>query len=117
MCVSTHPDISLKETQISSSGDSYSSISDDVNFLPHPTENEPLGLPFPGDPWTDRGRPNWVGHLVTKYAPHLRAYDYARGGEDVLGLIDQVRLRFTKQRGLMRPDASLFGIYPPTLDL
>ncbi|PVG00361.1 hypothetical protein CPB86DRAFT_782701 [Serendipita vermifera] len=84
-------------------GDSYSSIEEDDNFLPHPTAANPLGCdsPYPGDPWTDEGGPNWVAHLLTDftaaYGDGLRIYDYAKGGETVTGLAHQVRHKFLRR--------------------
>lgn len=77
-------------------GDSYSSIDEDDNFVPNPSDTLPLGTAFPGEPWTDDGLPNWVGHLVTDFTPHLRVYDYAKGGETVTGLAHQVQQRFIR---------------------
>lgn len=74
-------------------GDSYSSVNDDDSFMPHPTREEPLGTPFPGDPWTERG-PNWVGHLVRVHQPQLKVYDYAKGGATISGLSTQIRKKF-----------------------
>ncbi|KAG8774520.1 hypothetical protein FRC15_001229 [Serendipita sp. 397] len=97
-------------------GDSYSSvIEDDDDVLPNPTSSHPLGTPepFPGDPWTGQG-PNWVGHLLLLLTNHphkakknnnngpvnfqhgseLRIYDYAKAGDDVIGLAHQVRTKF-----------------------
>ncbi len=33
---------------------------------------EPLGVPFPGHPWTEDNQLNWVGHFITKYCPEPR---------------------------------------------
>ncbi|KIM31316.1 carbohydrate esterase family 16 protein, partial [Serendipita vermifera MAFF 305830] len=74
-------------------GDSYSSVNDDDSFMPHPTREQPLGTPFPGDPWTERG-PNWVGHLVRVHQPQLKVYDYAKGGATISGLSTQIRKKF-----------------------
>jgi len=69
-------------------GDSYSSIGfESIMEIPKPTEEESLGLPLPADTVTEKGKPNWVGHLVSKYrkSPFL-AYDYAIPGHVVYDL-------------------------------
>lgn len=45
--------------------------------------------------WAEDGEPNWVGHLVTNYplAP-LLVYDFARGGDTVIGVRSQVERGF-----------------------
>src|ERR1700749_2149466 len=85
------------------SGDSYSSLTDSPTFLPRPTVDSPLGIPWPGHPWTEEGEANWVGDLhafLTKpRSPTSKSrsnplhpvmvYDYARGGDTVYGLAQQ----------------------------
>lgn len=134
-----------------SSGDSYSSINEDDDFLPKPTAINPLGTPepFPGDPWTGDG-PNWVGHLLLQLQPdayhayqansntrstpkpyasttraipartrslppgRLRIYDYAKGGDTVLGVASQVRQKFLARHAKSvswTAENSLFGVF------
>ncbi|KAF7324897.1 Lipase-GDSL domain-containing protein [Mycena kentingensis (nom. inval.)] len=61
-------------------GDSYSAVGYDFSSST-PTAEDPLGVEFPGDTYTEGG-PNWVGHLVRTFAPKndWRVYDYAVGG-------------------------------------
>lgn len=109
------------------SGDSYSSIADGMQ-TPEPTTDLPLGAKWPGFTWNEPDLPNWVGHLLTKYAPGpkydptadqqdeaylaapLLAYDYAIGGATHLGVRHQVerflRSDFSKK---IDPKDSLFG--------
>ncbi|KIY43378.1 hypothetical protein FISHEDRAFT_53502 [Fistulina hepatica ATCC 64428] len=91
-------------------GDSYSSVrlSVDLESPLYPSPARPLGIPFPGVTSNQPAKPNWVGHLITKYAPGhcfkpaqekqdeayiaapLLVYDYAYGGAIVPGLVKQV---------------------------
>ena len=91
------------------SGDSYSDVGyvhERVNF---PNASQPLGIPFPGSTYNEPGLPNWVGYLITKYCPvprfnpsadqqdsdytksPLLVYDYARGGDTVAGVHQQIK--------------------------
>lgn len=51
-----------------------------------PDANKPLGVPFPGITWNEPERPNWVGHLITKYCPEprYRPSDAGRYGNSTL---------------------------------
>ncbi|TFK29983.1 hypothetical protein FA15DRAFT_699549 [Coprinopsis marcescibilis] len=79
----------------------------------HPTADNPLGVPFPGDTWNEQGLPNWVGHLISKHSPQPRynphaqdgqdeahkerpflVYNYALGGDTVRGVSRQVLKEF-----------------------
>jgi len=99
-------------------GDSYSSV-DIHQSKVGPDANNPLGIPFPGVTWNEPDRPNWVGHLITKYCPEPRyrpneaalygcpvgdeeaqatwtkspllVHDYAKGGDRVPGVKYQIR--------------------------
>lgn len=103
------------------SGDSYSAVGYSPAMHPPPTEDNPLGVQFPGMTWAEDGEPNWVGHLVTNYPPApLLEYNFARGGDTVIGVRGQM------ERGFMlhlagKPDwcawnasYTLFGENPPT---
>ncbi|OCH86236.1 hypothetical protein OBBRIDRAFT_797374 [Obba rivulosa] len=69
---------------------------------PHPTEEEPLGVKFPGAiTWTEQdGKPNWVGYMVSKYLADRPAgrrplvFDYAVGGDAVTGVHRQIHKEF-----------------------
>jgi len=69
----------------------------------HPVSERPLGVEFPGETFAEPGKPNWVGHLVTKYAPRrdMLAYCYAIGGARVGGVNTQIRDTFPLQVGLV----------------
>lgn len=78
-------------------------------------------MPYPGtELWTDDEvddslHPNWVGHLISKYSPgknyepsgssesSILVYDYAVGGQDVAGLLRQIKSEFMPHVG-KRPD-------------
>ncbi|VDB83053.1 unnamed protein product [Peniophora sp. CBMAI 1063] len=80
-------------------GDSYSSVDYDGLQSPHPTWQEPLGVPFPGRTWASMNKddPNWVGHLVNMIADErqdLLVFDYAKGGDRVENFDYQVNKGF-----------------------
>ena len=95
------------------SGDSYSSVGFSYDSSP-PTASQPLGVSFPGETYNEPGLPNWVGHLITKYAPEPRfipsltetehdirslessllVYDYAEGGSRMENVREQIRYSF-----------------------
>jgi len=103
-------------------GDSYSSVGYAPNE-PNPTAAHPLGVPYPGeDLWTDvtgddkfpELQPNWVGILISKYAPgqkyiprsqtsSILVYNYAIGGDSVAGVGIQIKRRFIPHVG-QKPD-------------
>ncbi|CAE6436999.1 unnamed protein product [Rhizoctonia solani] len=68
-------------------GDSYSSVFDMITMenAPNPTADLPLGVPFPGDTWTDGEKPNWVGYLLKTwpFEQPLLIHDFAIGGDTV----------------------------------
>ena len=66
-----------------------------------PVPGQPLGIEFPGETFAEPGMPNWVGHLITKYAPHgeMLAHCYAMGGAMVGSVIAQIRDVFPLQVG------------------
>ncbi|KAL1685207.1 hypothetical protein GGG16DRAFT_129548 [Schizophyllum commune] len=113
-------------------GDSYSAVGAPIE-TPR-TATHPLGVPFPGpgcftdyDSARGRGRPNWVGHFITTYAPEPRyrditsiqenypgyaqeqdpayerdpllVYDYARGGKTIPDVISQIEDQFLPRLG------------------
>lgn len=67
--------------------------------------------------WAEADKPNWVGHLITKYCPHPRfdpakeeqsqeyrdhallVYNYARGGDKVDGVQRQIQRFFLPKVG------------------
>lgn len=81
---------------------------------PHPTKEQPLGVPYPGPAvWTEsdgfgEGTPNWVGWLLTEFygSQDILVYDYAVGGDTVgslqhnNGVVRQVQSHFLKSAGL-----------------
>lgn len=76
-------------------GDSYSQVGYN-STAPHPTHDNPLGIEFPGSTYNERGQPNWVGHLITKYvSQRLLVYDYAQGGHTLKGVRTQIDREFT----------------------
>ena len=98
------------------SGDSLSDIGYSIGSR-RPSPENPLGVPFPGRTFAGPGRPNWVGHLITKYMPpkSVLVYDYAVGGADVWGIRRQIMREFIPEVG-KKPDwapwssdDSLFG--------
>lgn len=83
------------------SGDSYSDVGYNPNNSPHPTEDQPLGVEFPGHTFAEPGTPNWVGHLVANHIfhGHVLVYDYAVGGDTVSGVRQQIRAGFLPSIG------------------
>ncbi|GJE87151.1 carbohydrate esterase family 16 protein [Phanerochaete sordida] len=80
-------------------GDSYSDVGYRGQPKFKPTADEPLGVPFPGTTWNERGEPNWVGHLALKRRAAgnpLLVYDYAIGGQDLQGFSHQVKMLYVK---------------------
>ncbi|KAF7303687.1 Lipase-GDSL domain-containing protein [Mycena indigotica] len=76
-------------------GDSYSAVGYD--FASHvPTTEEPLGIPFPGETYTEPSTPNWVGHFITTCAVENKwvVFDYAVGGASVHDVWHQVKFCF-----------------------
>ncbi|KAJ2913449.1 hypothetical protein MD484_g6960, partial [Candolleomyces efflorescens] len=110
------------------SGDSYSSVTLQPNFNDHyhPDSTNPLGVEFPGYTYNEPNQPNWVGHLITKYCPGpkfdpltttqgasyiespLLVYDYARGGDQVMGVQRQIQTLFLPNVG-KRPQWASWG--------
>lgn len=87
--------------------------------MPLPTYEQPLGVPYPGDPWTDEG-PNWVGHILSSHHPHLRIYDYAQGGATISELSTQIRRKFLARHAknvVWNTEDSLFVLWIGINDL
>ena len=81
---------------MSISGASYCAVGYDRS-CPHPTLEEPLGVPYPGTTWAESGKPNWVGHLLNKLQRRQISplvYDFARGGDTVDGVERQIEQEF-----------------------
>jgi len=67
---------------------------------PSPTDDNPLGIEYPGITYAEEGKPNWVGFLATVYnASSLLVYNYALGGATVEGVVDQVERNFLPKAG------------------
>ncbi|KAJ7723284.1 hypothetical protein DFH07DRAFT_971632 [Mycena maculata] len=79
-------------------GASYADVGYEYSASPVPTHDEPLGVEFPGATmYVEDGEPNWVGHLITNYAPSdhpLLVYDYAKGGSRVYNVKNQIEVMF-----------------------
>jgi len=69
-----------------------------------PSYDQPLGVEFPGTTYAEQDAPNWVGHLITAYAPpnKLLVYDYAEGGSRVHSVKNQIQVMF-KQHTSQKP--------------
>ncbi|KAG8874118.1 hypothetical protein FRB98_008629 [Tulasnella sp. 332] len=95
-------------------GDSYSS----VGFpppCPEPTKDQPLGVEWPGQTWSD-DKAIWVAHLISSYAKNtILVYDYAVGGSCAGDVGFQVNKYFMQGAGNAecdgwQPDDSLFAV-------
>lgn len=66
-------------------------------------------MPFPGYTYAEDGQANWVGHLITEHGPQsasqdpasggpspVLVYDYAKGGANVHGVVQQVNDGFMR---------------------
>lgn len=88
------------------SGDSYTDVLYDSRS-PHPTREEPLGVPFPGRTFTETGNlMNWVGYLVENRIAAdqpVLVYDYAVGGHRVVDVAGQIHDQFMPIVG-QKPD-------------
>ncbi|CAL1704676.1 unnamed protein product [Somion occarium] len=71
----------------------------------HPSEEHPLGVVFSGYNWAEDNKPNWVGYLITEFAPghNILVYDYAVGGDRVDGVVSQIQRHFIPTVG-QKPD-------------
>ncbi|KIM43543.1 carbohydrate esterase family 16 protein [Hebeloma cylindrosporum] len=99
-------------------GDSYSSVGF-IDYTSLPSASQPLGVSFPGRTYNEKGLPNWVGHVITKYAPEPRfnpylkemeqdvrylespllVYDYAEGGSTMEDVKEQIQDLFLPNIG------------------
>jgi len=67
---------------------------------PDPSDEEPIGVPFPGVTSCETGLPNWVGHLVTEYSfSPLLVYNYAVSGSTVTNVRMQIESYFYPKVG------------------
>jgi len=82
-------------------GDSYSSTGPPFNMPgPEPSDEEPLGLPFPGITTCEPGRANWIGHLITEYSlSPLLVYNYAMSGATASDVRTQIETFFLPRAG------------------
>jgi len=82
-------------------GDSYCDVGYEYENASIPSYDQPLGVEFPGATYAEPDEPNWVGHLVTNYAPtdQLLVYDYAKGGARVYSVKNQIQIMFKLQIG------------------
>ncbi|KAG9029374.1 hypothetical protein FRB95_005381 [Tulasnella sp. JGI-2019a] len=93
-------------------GDSYSSVGFPPS-CPEPTEDQPLGVEWPGQTWSD-DKPVWIGHLINSYVKDpVLVYDYAVGGSFYSDIGVQVKKYFMEGAGNAecdgwQPDDSLF---------
>ncbi|KZS92119.1 hypothetical protein SISNIDRAFT_550594 [Sistotremastrum niveocremeum HHB9708] len=79
-------------------GDSYSSVKYNAKFPP-PSKENPFGVKFPGITSSERGTPNWVGHLIkdARAPSDILVYDYAVAGHTTDMLPDQSERFFREQ--------------------
>ncbi|KAF8218224.1 hypothetical protein K438DRAFT_1555904 [Mycena galopus ATCC 62051] len=83
-------------------GASYCDVGFEYANSPIPSYDQPLGIEFPGATYAEPNAPNWVGHLITKYAPQnkLLVYNYAKGGSRVYSVKNQIEVMFKRQISL-----------------
>lgn len=80
-------------------GDSYSDVGRSI-FLSkgkiRSTQENPLGVEFPGLTFAEPNKPNWVGHLITEFKPNpsILVHCFAVGGDTVHGVVKQVQRDF-----------------------
>jgi len=86
-------------------GDSYTAVGYDYLNGPHPTKENPIGMPLPGQTWAEGF--NWCGHLLRTFVKKDKhqplVYNYAQGGDTVAGVESQIARGFLKRVG-QRPD-------------
>ncbi|KAF8319341.1 hypothetical protein DL93DRAFT_2225281 [Clavulina sp. PMI_390] len=68
------------------------------------TEEDPLGIEWPGEGWSEPGLPTWSAHLVSSTQaknkkPPLLVYNYAVGGSEVDDIIFQIEKQFLPHVG------------------
>jgi hypothetical protein len=82
------------------SGASYCDVGYEYANSSIPSYDEPLGVKFPGVTYAEPDEPNWVGHLITNYAPgQLLVYNYAKGGGRVHNVKNQIKFMFKQHIG------------------
>ncbi|KAI0033342.1 SGNH hydrolase-type esterase domain-containing protein [Vararia minispora EC-137] len=77
-------------------GDSYS-YNGYHTQSPVPSASQPMGVPFPGAPNNEPGRPNWIGHLIRSFGhgqANMLVYDYAIRGDTIQGVRGQIASSF-----------------------
>ncbi|KAF7377865.1 Thermolabile hemolysin [Mycena sanguinolenta] len=80
-------------------GASYCDVGYEYSISPIPSDDQPLGVEFPGATYAELNAPNWVGHLIKTYAPgnKLLVYNYAKGGSRVYNVKNQIQVMFQRQ--------------------
>ncbi|KZS92110.1 hypothetical protein SISNIDRAFT_474841 [Sistotremastrum niveocremeum HHB9708] len=96
-------------------GDSYSDVGFDAcgYDIDEVTEDNPLGVEWPGNPFCETNQPNWVGYIARDRKESdnpLLVFDYAVGGHTVQGVINQVNDYFTPNQESIQwyPNDTLF---------
>jgi len=91
-------------------GDSYSDVGYSSDPNSPPTDENPLGVEFPGQTWAEEDAPNWVGYLATEFnKSRLLVFDYALSGAIARDLCHrQVERSFLKGAGnqAARPESA-----------
>lgn len=84
-------------------GDSLSSVGYRASpIYPQPRISEPLGVPYPGETYNEGE--NWIGAVVREYkSADALAYVYARPGDTVPLLANQVRNEFLRHTTALEP--------------
>jgi len=94
------------------------SSSNDPTGQPTPTDELPLGVPWPGD--TYRGEANWVGYLVYEETKkQLLVYNFAKNGVTIKRVKAQVSSEFFSRSSSIpwTPENSLFVTWVGINDL
>ncbi|KAJ6461028.1 hypothetical protein C8R45DRAFT_1081036 [Mycena sanguinolenta] len=83
-------------------GASYCDVGFEYSVSPIPSYDQPLGVEFPGATYAESNAPNWVGHLIKKYAPQNKflVYNYAKGGSRVYNVKNQIQVMFKRHISL-----------------
>ncbi|KDQ09579.1 carbohydrate esterase family 16 protein [Botryobasidium botryosum FD-172 SS1] len=88
-------------------GDSYSDVGYNSDLCTPPSDENPLGVVFPGQTYAEDDAPNWVGYLATEFnKSRFLVYDYAVGGAVTRHLrFEQVEREFLKGAGSRDSDS------------